>query len=343
MSSLAKAIHRSALVFLLGALMVGCFNRNARGAAHPFLRQIADIPLPGGATRFDYQSLDPTTGRLYLSHMGDGKLVVFDTRRNKPVTSLAGFPGVTGVLAMPALKEVYASVTGNHEIAVVNTQTLSVEKRIADGRFPDGIAYAPETQKIFVSDEMGCVETVIDTKTNQRVETIPMRGEVGNTQYDPISKRIYACVQTENELVSIDPATDKIEARFFLKGGRHPHGLYIDAERAKAYIACDGNNRLLVFDLKSHAIEQDLPAGEDPDVLAFDPGLKILYVACESGEVSIFKVVNGTLKDLGNFDIGPNSHSVAVDPRTHRVFFPLKNLNGRPVLRIMLPMGAAGP
>ena len=33
------------------------------------LTVIADIPLPGAAKRFDYQTFDPTTGRLYISHM----------------------------------------------------------------------------------------------------------------------------------------------------------------------------------------------------------------------------------------------------------------------------------
>src|SRR5215213_10650099 len=34
------------------------------------LHPIVDVPLPGAATRFDYQSLDETTGRLVIAHMG---------------------------------------------------------------------------------------------------------------------------------------------------------------------------------------------------------------------------------------------------------------------------------
>ena len=43
-------------------------------AASPVLTTITDVPLPGNATRFDYQSFDPKTKTLYLSHMGDGEL-----------------------------------------------------------------------------------------------------------------------------------------------------------------------------------------------------------------------------------------------------------------------------
>ena len=305
--------------------------------AQGLLKTIADIRLPGGTTRLDYQSLDSSTGRLYLSHMGDGTVVVFDTKTDKVVSNLSGFPVVTGVLVLPALKRLYASVTRNHEIAVLDSEKLSVTKRIKDGKFPDGLAYSPETHKLFVSDEAGGVETVIDTQRNERVDTIQMGGEVGNTHYDPASHLIYACVQTHNELVEINPETDKIQGRYRLPGGEHPHGFYIDDQHGKAYIACEGDNKLLVFDMKNHSVDKVFPVADGPDVLAFDRGLQLLYVACESGSASLFKYLNGQLEKLGNASVGANSHSVSVNSETHRAYFPLKNINGSPVLRIMAP------
>jgi YVTN family beta-propeller protein len=305
--------------------------------AQSFLKTVDDVSLPGGTTRFDYQSFDPKSGRLYLSHMGDGNVVVFDTKTNKVVANIPGFPTVTGVLVVPALKSVYASVTHNHEVAVLDTEKLVVSKRIKDGKFPDGLAYSPETHKVFVSDEAGGVETVIDTQRNERVNTIEMGGEVGNTQYDPVSHLIYACVQTRNELVEINPETDKIQARYHLSGGKHPHGFYIDDQNGRAYIACEGDNKLLVFDMKNHSVENVFPVADGPDVLAFDRGLQLLYVACESGAVSLFRYSSGKLEKVGNVNVGPNSHSVSVDSETHRAYFPLKNVNGSPILRIMTP------
>lgn len=329
---------RVALRLALKALLV--FASAEAVNAQNFLRTVANIPLPGGATRFDYQSLDPKTGRLYLSHMGDGNVVVFDTKTNKVLANIPGFPVVTGILVVPALNSVYASVTRNHEIAVLDTDNLVVTKRIKDGKFPDGLAYSPEAHKVFVSDEAGGMETVIDTQRNERVNTIEMGGELGNTQYDPASHLIYACVQTRNEFVEINPETDKIQARYALPGGEHPHGFYIDDQHGKAYIACQGNNKLLVFDMKNHSVDNVLAVAEGPDVLAFDRGLQLLYVACESGSVSLFRYSNSQLEKLGNVKVGANSHSVSVNSETHRAYFPLKNVNGSPVLRITAP--AAG-
>src|SRR5881628_2046507 len=56
------------------------------------LRVVADVPLPGSASRFDYQSLEPASGRLFVSHMGAGRLVVFDVRAGRVIGNLDGFP-----------------------------------------------------------------------------------------------------------------------------------------------------------------------------------------------------------------------------------------------------------
>jgi len=59
------------------------------------LRQVADIPLPGKAVRFDYQSLDASHGRLYIAHMNADQLVVFDTKKREVVANLTAFPAST--------------------------------------------------------------------------------------------------------------------------------------------------------------------------------------------------------------------------------------------------------
>jgi hypothetical protein len=113
-----------------------------RGAS-ALLYSVADIPLPGRPVRFDYQSQDPTSGRLYISHMNDGHVVVFDTRTRQVVATVSGTPGVTGVLVVAELKKLYASVIGRHYVAVIDTDSLTVRATPGPIGFPDGIAYTP--------------------------------------------------------------------------------------------------------------------------------------------------------------------------------------------------------
>ena len=156
MSDFLKALHASILVpaipvvsSLLVPAVIGAQARAASCAATPSsmtpaawvspaaptrktaptsppLALVVDVPLPGPAKRFDYQSFDSTTGRLYISHMRGDRLVVFDTRMQKLIASNEGFPGATGVWAVPQLHYVYVAVTGRHEVAEVDDRTLAV-------------------------------------------------------------------------------------------------------------------------------------------------------------------------------------------------------------------------
>jgi hypothetical protein len=76
-----------------------------------------------------------------------------------------------------------------------------------------------------------------------------------------------------------------------------------------------------------------------PDVLAFDAGLRRLYVSAESGVVAVFAVGAHGLRKLGEAFLAPEAHSVAVDPRDHLVYFPLQSdTGGRAQLLIMKPV-----
>ncbi|HET7787565.1 MAG TPA: hypothetical protein VFL36_16455, partial [Myxococcales bacterium] len=81
----------------------------SRAAAPDILRKVADVPLPGAASRFDYASLDGESGQLYLNHMGAGEVVVFDVRGRRVTAVLKGFPRCTGILAVPSLGRVFVS------------------------------------------------------------------------------------------------------------------------------------------------------------------------------------------------------------------------------------------
>ncbi len=307
----------------------------------PILQIVADVPLPGPAVRFDYLSLDTGKNRLYVAHMGAGKVIVFDVQRRRVEITLAGMPGVTGVWAVPELGKVYASVTKLHHVAVLDDRTFDVLARVGAIGFPDGIAYAPDQQKVYVSDESGGGELVIDGHTNRALGKIPLDGEAGNTIFDPGSRTIMIAVQTRNELYVVDPVDDRILGRFPLAGAERPHGLALDVARRRAFVANEKNAQLLVVDLNRMRVIDTEPVGDDPDVLAFDAAWRRLYVASESGRISVFTETTSGLVPDGEVTM-PHAHSVAVDPRTHLLYVPLQDVAGKPVLRILAPRPPRG-
>ena len=318
--------------------MLGCIT-SALPAENPDaapLKKIADIPLPGAAVRFDYQSFDRTHGLLYLAHMNADQLVVFDVKKREVVANLDGFPNVHGVLAVPEINRVFASATGEHKLAIVDMQTLKTIATPGPIKYPDGIAYAPGPKRVFVSDEHGDADAVIDATTNSLIATIPLGGGAGNTVYDPGSGHILVAVHEKNELVAIDPATAKIIGRYPVAGIDSPHGIALDVNGRLAFVAGEENNKLGLVDLTNMQVIAIYPVGKDPDVLAFDAGLKKLYVSAESGNVTVFHENGKALVSEGTVSM-PHAHTVSVDPDTHLVYFPLQNIDGHPLLRIMDP------
>jgi DNA-binding beta-propeller fold protein YncE len=301
------------------------------------LQTMVDIPLPGDVARFDYQSLDPTTGWLYIAHMGADQVVVFDTTNQTVVGTVDDLPTVTGVLAVPALNRVYAAVAGDHQVAVIDSRILTVVARLGEIGFPDGLDYAPQANQIFVSDESGGGELVIDAATNTIVTTIELGGEAGNTHYDPGSGCVLVALQSQTQIVVIDPMTDQIVGRSTLDHRcQGPHGFVIDVLARQAFVSCEDNATLLVVELETMEIRATFPVGDGPDVLAFDPGWRRLYVASESGTVSVFDHCEATLRHAGDLSV-PHAHSIAVDAATHLVYLPLEDIDGQPVLRVMVP------
>jgi YVTN family beta-propeller protein len=327
------------LLFPYRYIVLSKLNVNPSGDTAPVLglRQIAEIPLPDGASRFDYQSIDPTRGLLFIAHLGASRVLAFDLQAQKVVADIPDVPGVHGVIVVPELHRLYATATGTNQVAVIDEDSLAVIAHTEGGDYPDGIAYDPEDEKVFVSDEHGGTDTVIDANTNTRVATIDLGSEVGNTQYDPGSRMVLAAVQDRNQLAIIDPKANAVAERVELPNCREPHGMYLDPSARLAFVACTGNATLAVLDLQTMRVMETQTIGESPDVLAFDYGSQRLYVAAESGIVSVFQERGRELEKTGEAYLAPNAHTIAVDATTHRVYVPLENVDGHPVLRVFEP------
>lgn len=332
-----KRAGAAAIAFVLLVSNFACAQRTEKEQRGSVLQVVADIPLPGPAVRFDYQSLDAKHGRLYIAHMNSDQLLVFDTQKRQVIAILDGFKRVHGVIAVPQIDRVFASATGDHRVLAVNMNTLKIIGSAGPIDYPDGLAYSPTTGRVFVSDEHGGVDAVVDAQTDRLLKSIPLGGGAGNTVYDPGSGHILVAVHGVNELASIDPAAMKIIARYHLPGIEDPHGIALDETNRLAFIAGEGNHSLAVFDLRAMKLLSIHRVGDDPDVLAFDSGLGLLYVAAESGIVTVFQETGRDLRRLGQLDM-PHAHTVSVDPRSHLVYFPLENIHGRPLLRIMRPV-----
>jgi DNA-binding beta-propeller fold protein YncE len=297
------------------------------------LHVAAQIALPGNSSRFDYASLDASRGLLFIAHLGDSQLIDFDVRHRRVVRTIPDLPGVHGVLVVPARHRVYTTATNSNEMVILDEDTGARLATAPTGAYPDGLAYDPVHATIWTTNETGGSETVLDADTGTPRGTVALGAQVGNVAYDPAADQMLVDVQSANNLAVIDPVSVTVTRRVALPGCDHDHGLALDPAARLAFVACDGNATLLTVDLDTWQVIDKHRVGRDPDVLAYDPSTHRLYVATESGWLTIFDEHGRHLTVTGSGPLAPGAHVVAVDPGTHRSYFPVPaGSNGRPTL-----------
>ena len=300
------------------------------------LKRVDSFDLPGPAgKRFDYLAIDDTHRYLFSAHLGAGLLYIIDLKTNKLVKAIPDLPGIEGVEYVPELNKVYTSNWHENKIGVISLDQMAVVKKLPTEAKPDGIAYASHYHKVYVSNERAGSLSVVDVREDKVVETIRFGGETGMPQYDPVAKKVYVNLQDQNLFAVIDPATDRIVGRYPVGECKGNHGMALDPAHRRAFLQCEGNNLMTVFDLDAHKPVAHLPTPEGGDVVKFDEGLRRIYVACYSGAISVFQEDGQDhFRKLEDFPVPKRVHSLVVDGRTHRVYTPEEQEGGRPTARM---------
>ena len=268
-------------ILMLLVTATACGQATPAGSTAPAggglpLTAVTAVPLPGDTGRVDYASLDPAAHRLFIAHLGASQVIEVDTTTNQVLNVIDNIPGVHGVLVVPELHRVFATATTSNEVLTLDEDTGTVLSRAPAGDYPDGLAYDPTSHRVWVTNETGGTETVLDTTTGQIVGTVDVGGDAGNVAYDPAG-RILVAVQSRDQVVVIDPTTLTVTQRVDIPGCDHLHGLALDPDHRVGFVACDGNATLHTLDLDTYQTSNPQQVGDNPDVLAFDPGNARLY------------------------------------------------------------------
>lgn len=302
------------------------------------LKKLAVIDLPGArGEHFDHLAMDYEDHYLLSAHVGPGILYVIDVRTNKLVAAIHGLPGITAPIYVPGLRKIYTCDWGENKIGVISLRQMKVIKKLSTGEKPNGGAYAMPFGKVYVSDTLGKEVTILDVHTDSVVKTLKFRSETGMVQYDPAGRKVYVNLRSINKIAEIDPASDTVVAQYPVARCDFNHAMALDPTGRRAFLPCGNNNLLTVFDLDRHRSIAHIPMPEGADDVAFDPGLKRIYVPCESGAILVVQEDDPDhFRKLEDFPVQKGVHTLALDVETHRVYTPEQEENGRPVSRMLV-------
>ena len=106
------------------------------------LLPVADVGLPGGATRFDYQDIDAARGYLVIAHMNDAAVLVVRLRDGSLVKEFPGIHVPRGVVAAEDVGRIFVTSQPD-SLVLLDSVTLSEIGRVATGNGPDGDGWDP--------------------------------------------------------------------------------------------------------------------------------------------------------------------------------------------------------
>jgi DNA-binding beta-propeller fold protein YncE len=304
-------------VLLLLTIALPAVLAPARLAAEAPYRLLSTIPV-GGEGGWDYLTVDAAARRLYVSHAT--RVVVISLDNDQVVGEIGDLPGIHGIALAPDLGLGFTSNGREGKAAIVDLATLKPIGSATTGENPDAILYVPSLHEVYAFNGRGHSATVFEARTGKVVTTLPLPGKPEFAVLDAEAHRIYDNIEDASEIVAIDVDQRKVVSRWPLAPGEEPTGLAFDPEHHHLFAVCS-NEKLVMLDSRSGKVLATLPIGRGVDGCAFDPVTGLIFASSGVGTVTIAREgAPGTLVPVQTLTTAPSARTIALDPKTHRIY-----------------------
>jgi YVTN family beta-propeller protein len=278
-----------------------------------------EIPI-GGEGGWDILTIDSVANRLYLAHATE--VVVVDLIKNAVAGEIADTPGVHAFVAVPELQRGFSSNGKESKSSVVDLTTLKTTSKIDTGPNPDAVVYEPRHREVYVFNHTGNSVTVINAKAATVSATIPLGGNPEFAVVDEIAGRVYCNIEDKSEVAVIDAAKHEVIAHWSLAPGEGPSGIALDATHHRLFSGCH-NKMMVMLDTESGKVVDTVPIGAGVDGCAFDDARQLAFASCGDGTTTIAReVAPGKLTVIQTLKTERGARTMAVDPKTHRIYLP---------------------
>jgi DNA-binding beta-propeller fold protein YncE len=147
----------------------------------------------------------------------------------------------------------FVSALGNNSVEVINT---GGRVRIHSIPVPDpqGLAYSPETKKLFVGSGSGKLY-IYDGTSFAQLATIDFPGGADNVRYDAAHKRIYVACGDEQTgaIAAVDPTTNQRLKEEYPLGGE-PESFQLEQSGPNIYVNLPGKKEIAVINRVTKAV-----------------------------------------------------------------------------------------
>jgi DNA-binding beta-propeller fold protein YncE len=243
------------------------------------LKAIGTIEIPSSkGSSFDHGAFDAKSRRIFVAHTGRDCVEVIDHDTRRHVATLPGFPEAAGVVAGDGI--VLVTNRGAASLASIDAISLETRAVFKTGPKPNGVAIAgPQRLAIAASigDENQGPQLHVLALDGRRQYSIDLPGAPRWCVTDAAFARVFLAIR-EPSMVLVARLPDLKEVEHWKLSPGGAHGLDIDHQRGRLYVACD-DAVLAEVDTNSGETSNEWPLAGAPDVTFFNPASGVVHVA----------------------------------------------------------------
>jgi prepilin-type N-terminal cleavage/methylation domain-containing protein len=298
-----------------------------RGPGEPFTDPLGRPPEAGWARG---RSLAPTTEKE--APMNRNTAAVLLVSLALAVPALAGsaalelvqtipLNGVAGRLDHLALDtkggRLFIANLSNNSLDVVDLKASKLVKQVPGQRMIQGVAYAPDLDRIFVGNGVDGVCNVVDGRSYELCRSIKL-DDADNVRYHARTNRVYVA-HADKALSVIDPKTLDVKATIKLPGP--PEAFQLDRSGDRLFVNCLSPSRVAVIDTKKNEVTATyaIKKAKANYPLALDPEASRVFVGCrEPSAVVVLDAKTG--EEVTRIDIPKDIDDLFYDAKRKRLY-----------------------
>ncbi|MGD1082981.1 MAG: YncE family protein [Candidatus Sulfotelmatobacter sp.] len=277
---------------------------------------IKKIPVAGSGS-WDYLTVDEADRRLYVSHGTQVEVLDIDS-----LTVVGNIPNTPGVHGIAIAHELGRGFVSNGKASTVTIFDLKTLKPIADvptGQKPDAIIYDPATSRVFAFNGGSNSATAVDAATGKVAGTVDLGGGPEFAAADG-NGFVYDNLEDESLFLEINSRELKVEQRWPTAPCASPSSMAMDRVNRRLFLGCR-SKVMAVVNADNGQVITTLPIGDHVDATAFDPETRLIFNSNGEGTITVihqdspdkYSMVE-TVKTV------PRAKTMALDPKTHRLF-----------------------
>jgi DNA-binding beta-propeller fold protein YncE len=237
-------------------------------------------------------------------------------------------PGVSGGFdhfAIDLAGEVlFAAAKDHHTIEAVDLKTGKVIQSIGGLRKPHGLAWIPETRRLYVADGELAQLKVYQGTPLEATGTLTLSDDADDMTYDKQNGMLYvghggadAANPARVAVINMNDFTLAAD----LEVAAHPEALDIDEQGQRVFANIADAGEVAVIDAKTNAVETTWKIKEAADntPMAYDAEDHLLFIACRKPAVLL--VLDATTgREMSRLSVDSGADDLFYDPTHHRVY-----------------------